>query len=98
MKLEVESSVHSGGSVWTAKLSNEPRALSDPAPTKPLLSGTGSPLRSRAANVWVKACRPFAETVTVVPLMATSTSYQVSDLTEPRTGDWATTCQPVVSW
>ena len=78
-----------GGSAWTTKLSHEPRALSEPAPTRPLFRPTASPLSIRAANVCVKACWPLAVTVTVVPLTATSRLYHVSALTDPSTGDCA---------
>ena len=59
-KSSVSSSVSCGGSTCTATLSNVPRELSEPTPTKPLLSAEARPSMIRGANVWVNATVPSA--------------------------------------
>ena len=70
-KKSVRSIVISAAITVSAMLSNNPRAWSEPKPTRPLLSATCSPPRMRGAKVWERAFLPLTVTVTTSPLITT---------------------------
>src|SRR3954447_14427017 len=65
VKSDVWSRVTCGGRICAFTLSNVPREFCEPMPIMPLLSATVTPSMTRAGNVYVNACVPSTESVTV---------------------------------